>query len=119
MSGDIDAVQSIEMIAARRVDVNEWLFVESDTDAAANEDGRIAAISPKTYGGIHLNDSISPGQCGALFVSEVNHSLTPKAGALLRYFFERDKAEAVVFEFDKFERHFHARSWKQVSARIR
>lgn len=108
------------MTAPRIVDGNEWLFVESDTDAAANEDGRAAALSPATFGGIHLNGvNVNNHVAGALFVCEVNHSITPRAAGLLYYFFQRDKSGAVVFEFDKFERHFHARRWDQIEKRIR
>jgi len=114
VKGDIDAVQSITMVAARAVDVNLWLFVGS-RDKFVN-----AAAQAKIWNHeIRLCSGITPSVCGAVFVAEENHSISQNASGLLHYFFERDGAQATVFEFDKFEGDFKARTWPQVEARTR
>ena len=108
------AIDAIAMVAPRSVDVNLWLFVGS-RDQFAN-----AAAQSKIWNHeIRLCAEATFSVCGAVFVAEDNHAIGKKAAGLLHYFFQRDGAQATVFEYDKFEGNFKARRWEQIEARIR
>lgn len=72
------------------------------------------AKSPKTFGQIECVESMAGDCCGAIFVSEIDGGLYPRNFWRLEYFFARDKAEALVFEFDRWQGKFFARRLEEL-----
>lgn len=110
---DERANQPIAMVTPRAVDVSRWLLVRSSDWRGA---GVVSAIL-RQFGEVSLCSEITPKVCGAIFVSEVNQTIRKEAGRLLQYFFTRDRAEARVFEFDKFTNHFVSRRLDEILSR--
>ena len=94
-----------------------WLFVCSA--AGLNTTAQLAAMSPKTFGDIRLQYDDPHACCGVIFVAETNGSLTSRALLELDFFFKRDRAEALVFEYDGWQKKFFARSWESLCNRCR
>jgi hypothetical protein len=65
------------------------------------------AKSLRTFGAdIELVHSNSAQCCGAIFVAELDGGILPLQFWQLEYFFARDGAEALVFEYDRWSKHF-------------
>lgn len=76
------------------------------------------ARRPGAFGAdIELVRSNSPACCGALFVSESDGRILPRQFWQLEYFFARDGSEALVFEFDRWGKHFWARRLEELQLR--
>lgn len=71
-----------------------------------------------TFGAdIELRIDYSQKCCGALFLPEENGGLLSHHFWRLQYFFERDGAEALVFEYDRWCRRFFARRLEELELR--
>lgn len=67
--------------------------------------------------GFEFVESDSPGCCGALFLMSPGGSIPRREFWRLQYFFERDEHETVVFEFNPWDTHFHARRFEEIKQR--
>lgn len=66
-----------------------------------------------------LSESDSTKCCGALFLMSPGGFIPNREFGRLQYFFERDGVEAVVFEFNRWSRHFTARRLDEIKQRTR
>lgn len=73
------------------------------------------AKNPETFGpGFCFVKHGAKDCCGALFISEIDGGIGPRDFWRLEYFFARNKTEAVVFEFDRWGKHFQLRRLAQL-----
>lgn len=71
-----------------------------------------------TFGAdIELVESDSARCCGAIFHAEESGRILARQFWQLQYFFERDKCEALVFEYDRWCRRFFARRLEELELR--
>lgn len=76
------------------------------------------ALNPKTFGpGFEFVETGAENCCGAVFISEMYGGIFARQFWQLEYFFVRDGVEAIVFEFDRWQKHFFARRLEEIKNR--
>lgn len=87
-----------------------WYFIGRGDYHDAMAKGR--ACHKSTFGaGIKLFERCQPKECcGAIFLSNPDGSISSPDFWRLQWFFQRDEAEALIFEYDIWQKKFFARS---------
>lgn len=90
----------------------QWLVVGPDPETLWKH-----AATPGTFGESIRYSVEEVGCCGVLFTAESDGGILFWDYNRIAYFFERDGAEALVFEFDRWQKKFFARRRQELCNR--
>lgn len=94
-----------------------WMLVSAPNNPHRFEASKQAQRSGAFGADIKLVSAFGGACCGAIFVANEDGTINQSSYARLEYFFERDKSEALVFEYDRFCRRFFARRLEELKLR--
>lgn len=96
--------------------IPRWRVISSDF-MPDSEIARVAKSNHLFGADIEAARTRSVDCCGALFSAELDGGIRARQFWQLEYFFVRDGAEALVFEFDRWTKQFFARRLAELWAR--
>lgn len=94
----------------------KWRIVDSEC-FRASEIIEVAKSKHAFGESIELVEHGSADCCGALFASDLDGGIRARPFWLLEYFFARDRAEARVFEYDRWLKQFFCRRIEELQMR--